>query len=259
AVSGPDRLSWLHAITSQDFNSLRAGERVSAYILNHQGHIVHAFSGSDDGEVFHAHTEPGCRESLLAWLGKMIFAKRVRVGPVEADRADAGPPVGLWAYEALRIAQGRPRHILDTDEKTIPNEIAMPDGDRLGEFAHLKKGCYPGQETVARVYNLGAPPRRLTRLLLDGSVDRLPAVGAEVCQDGDVVGRMGSSAIHHELGPIGLALLKRSLPVAATVEAEGIAASQEVIVDPEVGLHWRPPSDVSLANSGRPAPRRPLL
>jgi folate-binding protein YgfZ len=278
AVGGPGRLAWLHAITSQDFNSLPAGERASAYILNYQGHIVHAFSGQDDGEVFQAYTQPGCQDSLLAWLRKMVFASRVTINADEAGAVatgasptswptsttaetdgagavavEAGRPVGLWAYEALRIAAGRPRHQFDTDEKTLPNEVASPDGDRLGEYVRLNKGCYPGQETVARVYNLGAPPRRLTRVLLDGSADRLPGLGAEVRCNGEPVGRMGSSSIHYELGPVGLALLKRSLPTNATVEVEGIAASQEVIVDPEVGLHWRP------AVSPRPAPRRPLI
>jgi len=105
---------------------------------------------------------------------------------------------------------------------------------------HLAKGCYPGQETVARVYNLGRPPRRLTQLLLDGSVDRLPALGADVLLDGVAVGRMGTSERHYELGPIGLALLKRGTPVDAEVSVDGIPAAQEVLVDPAAGLHWRP-------------------
>ena len=76
----------------------------------------------------------------------------------------------MWAYEALRIAAGVPRIGLDTDHRTIPNEIGL-----LGVAVHLDKGCYRGQETVARVHTLGRPPRRLVRLHLDGSVDALPA------------------------------------------------------------------------------------
>ncbi len=147
---------------------------------------------------------------------------------------------GTWALEALRIASGTPRAFLDTDERTIPNELANPDADRLGPAVHLRKGCYPGQETVARVYNLGRPPRRLTLLHLDGSAERLPAVGADVLVDGRPVGRMGTSQRHHELGPIGLALLKRTVPTDAELVTDGIAAAQEVLVDPESGLHWRP-------------------
>ena len=155
---------------------------------------------------------------------------------VGADTTVArGAPSGVWAHEALRIAAGRPRFGLDTDHRTIPNELGL-----IGTIAHVDKGCYRGQETVARVHNLGRPPRRLTRLHLDGSVDRLPARGAEVTADGVAIGFVGSSARHFELGPIALALVKRSTPVDAPLLADGIAASQEVLVDPDVGLHVRP-------------------
>jgi folate-binding protein YgfZ len=259
AVSGPDRLTWLHAITAQDFASLPPGRPVVAHILDPQGRIAHTFSGVDDGRAFHGRTEPGCADALLAWLRKMVFAAKVEVlgvdtaGPpglsgedgggrplASAEGVAAAAKAGMWAREALRIAAGRPRVFLDTDELTIPNEIAMPDGDRLGEGVHLKKGCYPGQETVARVHNLGHPPRRLVKLLLDGSADRLPEVGSPVLADGEVVGRMGTAAIHYELGPVGLALVKRTVPVEAPLSVEGIAAAQEVVVDPDVGLHFRP-------------------
>jgi folate-binding protein YgfZ len=139
----------------------------------------------------------------------------------------------MWAYEALRIAAGRARIGLDTDHRTIPNELGLPG-------VHLDKGCYRGQETVARVHTLGRPPRRLTMLHLDGSADRLPARAATVSAEGRAVGVMGTSARHHELGPIGLALVKRNVPVDVTLEVEGIPAGQEPIVDPEVGLHVRP-------------------
>src|SRR5207247_667215 len=113
----------------------------------------------------------------------------------------------------------------------IPNEVGL-----LGVAVHLDKGCYRGQETVARVHTLGRPPRRLVRLLLDGSVDTLPAAGAALQLDGRTVGMVGGSARHHELGPVALALVKRSVDPAATLLADGIAANQEVLVDPEVGL-----------------------
>ena len=149
--------------------------------------------------------------------------------------AAAGQPAGIWAFEALRIARGEPRMGVDTDDRTIPNEVGW-----LGSAVHLDKGCYRGQETIARVHNLGRPPRRLTLLHLDGSENRLPEVGAPVLMRDKQVGRVGSSARHHELGPIALALLKRNVPVDATLSADGLPAAQEVIVDPEVGLHVRP-------------------
>jgi folate-binding protein YgfZ len=152
--------------------------------------------------------------------------------------AAAGPACGLWAFEALRIARGEPRLGIDTDQRTIPNEVGW-----IPSAVHLDKGCYRGQETVARVHTLGRPPRRLTLLHLDGSENRLPAPGADVLLGDRVVGFAGSSARHHELGPIGLALLKRNVPVDAELRVDGIAAAQEVVVDPEVGLHVRPLRD----------------
>ena len=144
---------------------------------------------------------------------------------------------GMWAFEALRIAARVPRFGVDTDHRTIPHEVGWID-----TAVHLTKGCYRGQETVARVHNLGHPPRRLVFLDLDGSVDRLPAHGDPVELDGPdgastVVGFTGSAARHYELGPIGLALVKRTVPVEATLLAGGVAAAQEVIVPPDAGAN----------------------
>lgn len=259
-VSGPDRLRWLNDITSQELGTLAPGVPTVAYILDPQGHLTHVFGAVDDGTTLWCHTEPGQLDALLAWLRRMIFAARVEIADAGDTHALVLPPggvptivprgeveatlgetrAGTWAMEALRIASGTPRIFLDTDERTIPNELANPEADALGPAVHLRKGCYPGQETVARVYNLGRPPRRLTLLHLDGSAERLPAVGADVLLDGRPVGRMGTSERHHELGPIGLALLKRTTPVDAALEVDGVAAAQEVLVDPESGLHWRP-------------------
>jgi hypothetical protein len=147
----------------------------------------------------------------------------------------AGPAAGMWAYEALRIARGEPRFGQDTDHRTIPNEVGW-----IPSAVHLDKGCYRGQETVARVHTLGRPPRRLTLLHLDGSDNRLPTRGAPVLNGEREVGFVGSSARHHEYGPIALALLKRNVPVDAELDADGLPAMQEIVVDPEVGLHVRP-------------------
>ena len=263
-VGGADRLRWLNDITSQDFAIRAPGQPTLAYILDAQGRLTHVFGAVDDGQTLWCHTEPGRLEALLAWLRRMVFAARVEITDVSDDyalvlppAATAGPVVvprdqaeallgevraGIWAMEAVRIASGTPRIFRDTDEKTIPNELANPGSELLGPAVHLSKGCYPGQETVARVYNLGRPPRRLTQLLLDGSDDRLPTLGMDVLLDGVPVGRMGTSERHYELGPIGLALLKRSVPIGADLTVDGIAAAQEILVDPDAGLHWRPQS-----------------
>lgn len=255
-ISGADRIDYLQAMASQVFAGLEAGRHVESLILSPQGHIEHAFGGWDDGSEFLAHTEPGRGAALIELIESTRFMMRIEAtsateevalvddgarGPRLVERRllgslgdDAGAPSGVWAHEALRIAAGRPRFGLDTDHRTIPNELGL-----IGTVAHVDKGCYRGQETVARVHNLGRPPRRLTRLHLDGSVNRLPAPGAEVSVDGVAIGFVGSAARHYELGPIALALVKRSTSVDAELLADGIAASQEVLVDPDVGLHVR--------------------
>lgn len=261
-VSGPDRLGWLHSLTTQYFEGLEPGVWTQALLLSPQGRVEHELMGVDDGETFWAHTEPGRGAALAQWLDSMRFLMRVEVTVATEQwavvglpglsytlvpRADlathperAGDPVGAWAWEALRIEAGTPRFGLDTDEKTIPNEIGwLSTPDHTGAV-HMDKGCYRGQETVARIHNLGKPPRRAVLLHLDGSVDHLPPHGSDVTADDRRVGFVGSSARHYELGPIALATVKRNVAVDARLLADGVAATQEVLVDPDVGLHVRP-------------------
>ena len=131
--------------------------------------------------------------------------------------AGGAVPAGSWAAEALRIPTRRPRWGVDTDDRTIPNEVQW-----LDTAVHLDKGCYRGQETVARVHNLGRPPRRLVMLNLDGSAGSLPETGDPVTTaDGRVVGRLGAVAQHHEDGPIALALIKRSVGAGNSAAGRG--------------------------------------
>ncbi|MEO3785860.1 glycine cleavage T C-terminal barrel domain-containing protein [Actinocorallia sp. B10E7] len=261
-VSGPDRLSWLHSLLSQHLTDLRPGEATEALLLSPNGHIEHHLSLVDDGEAVWAHVEPGTAAQLAAFLDRMKFLLRVEVADVSAEYEvvtgtglegalslpdvegmtslivprgtvfEGRSQAGIWAYEALRIASHKARFGLDTDHRTIPHEIGFID-----VAVHLNKGCYRGQETVARVHNLGRPPRRLVFLHLDGSADRLPAHGCDVELDGRRVGFVGSSARHYELGPIGLALVKRNVPVEAVLSADGVAAGQEIVVSPDTGAN----------------------
>jgi folate-binding protein YgfZ len=284
-ITGADRLSWLHSLTTQHLEGLTAGGSAQALVLSPTGHVEHHLSLSDDGTSVWVHVEPGTAAALAAFLESMKFMLRVEVADLSAGaavltvmgpgadvtagretaglegvlgRVSPGPfgiidlivarellgdvaaelvrrgavPAGMWAFEALRIAARVPRFGLDTDHRTIPHEVGW-----IETAVHLSKGCYRGQETVARVYNLGHPPRRLVFLDLDGSVDRLPAHGSPVELDGVTIGFTGSAARHYELGPIGLGLVKRTVPVDATLLADGVAAAQEVIVPPDAGAN----------------------
>ncbi|MER6141055.1 folate-binding protein [Streptomyces sparsogenes] len=270
-VSGPDRLSWLHLLLTQHVSELPAGQATEALILSAHGHIEHALYIVDDGETTWAHVEPGTQGELIAYLESMKFFYRVEIADrteefavvylpagsiaeapegavvretpygrdlflpraeLESFAAASGPPAGVLAYEALRVEAHRPRVGLETDHRTIPHELGW-----IGTAVHLHKGCYRGQETVARVQNLGKPPRRLVFLHLDGSEVALPGHGAPVRlasdgAEGRPLGFVTTSARHYELGPIALALVKRNVPVDAALIADTTAAAQEVVVEP---------------------------
>jgi folate-binding protein YgfZ len=290
-ITGKDRLSWLHSLTSQHLERLAPGSTAQTLVLDPQGRLEHHLTLTDDGDATWIHVEPHTSKALVDYLNSMRFMLRVDVvdlsgvlvvatlaGPlgekfdtplggtvppaspsatplpnVEAEALMRGPfgadlivypeatgklaatfPVaGMWAFEAARIAARVPRPGLDTDYKTVPHEVGL-----IETAVHLNKGCYRGQETVARIHNLGHPPRRLVLLHLDGSADRLPAHGSPITlTDGTAVGAVGSAARHYELGPIGLGLIKRNVPVAATLLADGVAAAQEVVVSPDAGAN----------------------
>ena len=152
-----------------------------------------------------------------------------------AIRSERTTASGLLALEALRIEAWRPSQA-EVDERALPHEF-----DWLRSAVHLSKGCYRGQETVAKVHNLGHPPRRLALVHLDGSDVVLPAPGDFVAlRDDDApVGRVTSVGRHYEWGSIALVLLKRSVPVDAQLsvkhETTVIPATQEVIVPPDAG------------------------
>lgn len=284
-VSGPDRLSWLHSLTSQQLSGLGPRESRETLILSPKGHIEHALHVVDDGESTWLTTEPGAGAAVLSWLDSMRFMLRVELSDRTADVAVLGEPVGAesgrdeplawvdpwpsvvgestaygpvdhpaqgrawrellvprtdvadhvgerplagtWAAEALRVLAWRPRAGAETDHRTIPHEL-----DWLRTAVHLHKGCYRGQETIARVHNLGRPPRRLVFLHLDGSGHTLPEEGTELSYDGRAVGRLTTVARHHEEGPVALGVVKRTLDTGAVLLAGSTSAAQTVVVTP---------------------------
>jgi hypothetical protein len=143
-----------------------------------------------------------------------------------ADRLTAAGAglAGVSAYEALRVEARQPRIGVDSDHRTIPNELPW-----LSTAVHLDKGCYRGQETVARVHNLGRPPRRLVLLHLDGVSEVLAEPGTPVLAGSREVGRVGSVVRHYELGVIALALVKQSVQPDTALTVAGSTAS----IDPD--------------------------
>ena len=287
ALTGNDRKTWLHSISSQHVSDLPDGSVAQNLSLDGQGRVEDHWIQTELDSVTVLDTEPWRGEPLLAYLRKMVFWADVVVEPadlavlsllgprlsdtrvldtlgldslpaestavalpdggfvrrmpgqgieldvvVPRDQAadwrrrlvEAGVrPAGVWAYEAHRVAALRPRLGVDTDERTIPHEVGWID-----TAVHLDKGCYRGQETVARVHNLGKPPRMLVLLHLDGSTDR-PATGDTVLAGGRTVGRLGTVVDHVDEGPIALALLKRGLPADTALTTGGESEVAAVI------------------------------
>ena len=281
AISGPDRLPWLHSICSQHVSNLADGESTEALVLSPHGHVEQHWQLTERDDTVWLDVEPGMADDALGYLQKMRFLKRVEpsdvsdewaviglVGPAadavlvaaghtppttraiaalpaggfarrtpwgdvdlvvpRARLADGitglvaagAAPAGLWAYDAKRVEAHRPRLRFETDHRTIPHEVGWID-----TAVHLDKGCYRGQETVARVQNLGRPPRRLVLVHLAGESDVLPDVGTSVELAGRSVGFLGTAVQHHELGPVALAVIKRSIPDDAELTVAGSSAA----------------------------------
>jgi folate-binding protein YgfZ len=306
ALTGEDRLTYLHNITTQHLADLPPWAGTETLVLSPHGHVEHHALVVDDATTTWLDVEPGTAGELQTFLDKMRFLMRAEprevtaewavltlagpgaagplaalgitldepevaavpgakfahgaIAPVATSRYAAAPlatggwarsgvdgvdllvprssvptitatlieagatPVGLWAFEAHRVAARRARVGFDTDHRTLPSEV-----DLMATAVHLEKGCYRGQETVARVHNLGRPPRRLVMLHLDGVMtDHPPAPGTEVTLDERTVGFVGTAVRHHELGMIALAVIKRSTPDDANLVVGESAAAIDV-------------------------------
>jgi folate-binding protein YgfZ len=295
-ITGPERLSWLHSLTSQHLTALAAGHGSELLVLSPNGHIEHHAGIFDDGTAAWLDSEAASVTALRDFLTKMRFFTQVDIDDVSGEytlatttgatdlpapdalptpgakfasgtlphrssviysgqltetgwrrRSDTLgvptvdhlvprehldalvdttglPPAGTWAYDTLRIPALCALTGVDTDHKAIPHELP----GLLRDAVHLDKGCYRGQETVARVHNMGKPPRRLVMLHLDGSQEQPPAPGAEITAAGRVVGRVGTAGRHYEDGMIALALLKRTVADKPHTELD-VAGSAAVV------------------------------
>ena len=257
------------------FSSVRAGANTPEAVAALPGHlwtwedpwpgVVEGGAAYFQGErhpgartpmMFHAVSRQAADEFEAAWLagGAASGAAEAHAAPSsEPPGASSSTPspaggkrrrAGYLAWEAMRIAAWKPRLGRETDARAIPPEV-----DWLRTAVHTSKGCYRGQETIARVINLGRPPRRLTYLQLDGSRGDLPAPGTPITVGGRQVGVITSSARHADEGPIALALIARAVPVSTVFDIDGVAAAQEEIVPvhgkSSVSPQTRPGADLS--------------
>lgn len=272
-IEGSDAKTWLHSLLSQDILNLASGESAEALLLSPNGHIEHQLKlYVDDGSLL-VITNADRADGLIDWLEKMKFRSKVSIEKTElrifgtfssvtgkvwvdpfstaqtfsvsynpnrhsfnyreliAQQSPSEQLAGLLAYQALRIAAGRPE-ITDTDDKSLPHEF-----DWLSSAVHLTKGCYRGQETVAKVHNLGHPPRRLALLNFE-SGDDIANRDDFVFYGDKQVGKIVASALHFEMGSIALALLSRNTPYLNLSVAIGerlSTATQEVLVPADAG------------------------
>ncbi len=288
-LTGDDALSWLHSITSQNIKNLKPGDSTETLVLSPTGHIEHqikvlAFEG---GLYLIVNVEKV--EALTKWLTMMRFRSKVELSQTDlevwgafqdldladlvwVDGFDSEPKgsvryaqavesfpyreylmpsgfrpepqeAGMLAFEALRIAAGRPE-ITDVDEKSLPHEF-----DWLASAVHMSKGCYRGQETVAKVHNLGHPPRRLVLLNLEVG-DTVANPGEEIGYQGRVIGKVLAGALHFEAGSLALGLVNRNTPY-LDLEVCGMTASQKVLVPADAGKAANLPRPSAFKLSGK--------
>lgn len=303
AVTGQERLSWLHLVISQHVTELPDGMGGEALVLDSQGRIDTHMVFAHIGETVWLDTDPGPqatsalpkggKQTLLEYLEAMKFWAQVEIRDATAELTvlsllgpesgrilgelgielgaepyavtaldgggfarrmpwpgehavdllvprerllawwnlitEAGAAkAGSWVYDALRVESLRPRIGVDTDERAIPHEVGW-----IGTAAHVAKGCYRGQETVSKVHNVGRPPRRMVLLHLEGSSEVYPESGDPVVSGERTVGFVGTVTQHHELGPVALAVLKRSVQPDAELMAGAEDRAIPAAIDPE--------------------------
>lgn len=288
-LSGVDALSWLHSITSQNIKNLKPGESTETLVLTPTGHIEHQIKviAFDGGLYLIVNKDKAA--ALLKWLTQMRFRSKVEISETDleiwggfgdlglselvwVDGFDSEPKgsvryaaevqsfpyreyllapgekpalaeAGMLAFDALRIAAGRPE-ITDIDDRSLPHEF-----DWLASSVHLSKGCYRGQETVAKVHNLGHPPRRLIVLNLEVG-DTVANPGEEISYQGKLVGKVLAGALHYEAGSLALGLVNRNTPY-LDLEVCGMTASQRVLVPADAGKAANLPRPSAFKLSGK--------
>lgn len=247
-VRGPDAAAYLQAMVSNDVEALGPGESCEALLLTAKGRVVAPMTvyrrSADDYVLL---TEPELAEPLRGALLRGRFAAKVAieiedhssvlvVGRETPPGGIANKEYGVAAYELLdeetpawgeigegelerlRIRAGRPRYGRELDERVLPAEAGL---DRTA--IDFEKGCYPGQEPVARQHYRGRVNRTLRVLGLEG--DELPEYDAELTYDGKVVGRVTSAALEGE-NVIALGYVRAEIPRDAELRLGDRTATQ---------------------------------
>jgi len=249
-IEGPDTLSWLHSLTSQNILNLSPGDSTESLLLTPNGHIEQQLKLiiTEVGALVIVHKDKS--DALVDWLNKMRFRSKVEIrsrddlscfgsfadlssnGPTWKDPWSDSNPASV-SYNPARsqfgwnelvsavapdlekaglMAYHSLRIAAGRPEVTDVDERSLPhEFDWLNSAVHLSKGCYRGQETVSKVHNLGHPPRRLAILNLEQG-DMIANPGDEVNYQDKVVGKVVAAGLHFDEGSIALALLNRNTP-----------------------------------------------
>jgi tRNA-modifying protein YgfZ len=229
-VAGPDAEDYLQRMLSNDVAALAVGESCEALLLTPKARVIAPMRvlrrAPDD---FLLLTEPDLGETLRDQLVRMRFAAKAAIeleehtsalvfgaagagvrnddygeAAVEVLDADLEPTLDEGALEAMRIEAGTPAWGREIDDRVLPAEAGL-----VGRAVSLTKGCYPGQEPIARLHYRGHANRGLRVLAVDG--DDLPAHDEELSLGEKVVGRV-TSAARMNGGIVALAYVRAEVP-----------------------------------------------
>ena len=242
-MAGPDARSYLQSMVSNDVEALQPGAGIYALLLTPKARIIADLDIFDLGEELVVAGPSECRDDVLAALIRSRFRRKVEIAPSEHAVVWRSPdgclarmetPAGtegllavapeqrepLDAWEVARVEAGMPRFGREFGGDSMPAESGLEE--RAISFT---KGCYPGQEPVARLHYRGHANRGLRGLRF--SDGRLPAAGAAVRAGDREVGRVGTAVVSPAFGPIALAVLRREVEDGAEVDAGGVTARAE--------------------------------
>jgi len=243
AVRGPDATAYLQAMVSNDVEALVIGDACEALLLTPKARVIAPLlvlrRGVDDLLLL---TEQGLGDVVRATLVRSRFAAKCDIEPEAHDVAvvlgeasgiptseygveayevlDAAlePTVGEDDLELLRIRAGTPRFGREIDDRVLPAEAGLD-----ARAVDFEKGCYPGQEPIARQHYRGRVNRTLRLLELDGT--ELPEYDAEVSHEGKVVGRITSAARDGDV-VAALGYVRVEVPRDAELSVGGRSATQ---------------------------------